>query len=374
MFLKLPIKFRRAISLLRTTTLFCISLFCISCNRESKNTQSASSCTTNRPATIYLTGAGASFPNPLYQNWFISIAREHPYLKINYQSIGSGAGIQLFSSGTIEFGATDVPLTPEEITRYKRKILQLPMTAGAVVLSYNIPGVTKLKLSRTALEGIFTGKILFWNDARVKEANPNLQLPDSRITVVHRADGSGTTHLFTSTLGLMRKKFFEEIGAGMTVEWPATGNFAGARGNEGVAEMIRQNQGSIGYLEYGYALQAKLPFALVENRDGYYIEPSLENGEATVKLVPPGEELTTRISDIPGQNAYPFITYTWLLVNQVYSNPAKAQAIEEMVEYGLTKGQGVAPKLGFIPLPRETREKIALLADTISETHHLAIE
>jgi len=233
MLFKIPVNVR-----MRSSILSIALLLGNSCYQDTTNTQTASRHSNDHSATIYLTGAGASFPNPLYQNWFISVAKEHPHLKINYQSIGSGAGIQLFSSGTIDFGASDVPLSSQEIARCHREILQLPMTAGAVVLSYNIPGVKNLRLSRATLEGIFTGKILFWDDAVIKEANPNVELPHSGITVIHRADGSGTTHLFTKTLGMMSQTFLKEIGAGMAVEWPTTGNFVGARGNEGVAEMI----------------------------------------------------------------------------------------------------------------------------------------
>lgn len=314
-----------------------------------------------------LTGAGATFPAPLYQNWFVLLNRMVPMLQVNYQSVGSGAGIEQFTRGTVDFGASDVAMTDEQISEVSRGVLLLPVTAGSIVFAYNLPGVEGLKLSRETYVGIALGTITRWNDPKIVADNPDLTLPDRNITFVHRSDGSGTTGVFTKHLAAISEEWNNTVGQGTSVQWGRQGaTFLGGRGNEGVTAIIQQNQGSIGYVEYGFAKKNNIPMAILENKEGNFITASEETGTNALANVELPENLRAFISDPPGENSYPIVTYTWILAYQKYDDPNKAIAMEAMLQYALTYGQDVASELGYIPLPQNVIETVAKVADQIS--------
>lgn len=317
--------------------------------------------------TVSLTGAGATFPAPLYQNWFVSLAQVQPKIQVNYQSVGSGAGVEQFSKKTVDFGASDVAMKDEEMAAIDRGVILLPMTAGSIVFAYNLPGVEGLKLSREAYVGIALGKITKWNDPKIVADNPDLTLPDKPITFVHRSDGSGTTGVFTMHMSAISDEWKTKVGEGKTVQWgPAGGTFLGGKGNEGVTATIMQNEGAIGYVEYGYAKNNKLTMASIQNKAGKFITPSDEAASATLANVELPENLRAFITDPEGDNSYPIVSYSWIMAYQKYDDPNKAIAIEAMIQYGLTEGQKVAAQLGYIPLPANVVEKVAAAADQIT--------
>ncbi|NET04618.1 MAG: phosphate ABC transporter substrate-binding protein PstS [Symploca sp. SIO2B6] len=322
--------------------------------------------------SVAITGAGASFPFPIYQRWFSDLNQKEPNLQVDYQSVGSGAGVKQFTAETVDFGASDVAMTDEEIAKVERGVLMLPMTAGSVVLAYNIPGVEGgLKLSQEALADILLGKIKNWNDPKITADNPDLNLPDMNITVVHRSDGSGTTGVFTKNLSAMSKEWSDKVGEGKTVEWP-TG--VGGSKNDGVTAQIAQNEGAIGYVEYGYAKTKGLAMAALENKAGNFIEPSDESASKTLSAVELPENLRAFVTNPEGADSYPIVTYTWLLAYKEYDDPEIAKAVEAAIEYGLTEGQKVAPDLGYIPLPENVIEKVAAVADQISPDYEIKVK
>lgn len=324
---------------------------------------------------VSLTGAGASFPAPLYQGWFVALNQEVPNLQVNYQSVGSGAGVEQFTAGTVDFGASDVAMKDEEITKVKGGVLMLPMTAGSIVLGYNLPGVEELKISQPVMADIFLGKITKWNDSKIAADNPNATLPDKPIVVVHRSDGSGTTGVFTKNLSAMSPEFKEKIGEGKTVEWPtAQGKFIGGKGNEGVTAAIQQNEGAIGYIEYGYAKNNGVTMADLQNKDGNFVKPTDENASATLAAVELPENLREFIINPSGANSYPIVTYTWMLVHPKYEDANKAKGVEAMVEFGLNQGQQMAPALGYVPLPEAVRQKVAAAADGLSPDYTITVK
>lgn len=324
---------------------------------------------------VSMTGAGASFPAPLYQNWFVEMNKKHPQLQVNYQSVGSGAGVEQFTSETVNFGASDVAMTDEEMAQVERGVILLPMTAGSIVLTYNIPGVESgLNLTRDAYVNILLGNITNWSDPAIADANPDVDLPDQRITVVHRSDGSGTTGVFTKHLSSISEDWSKEIGEGKSVEWPTTkGTFVGGKGNEGVTAQVQQTTGAIGYVEYGYAVNNNLPIASLENAAGNFIEPNEETAAATLAAVELPENLRSFITDPEGDESYPVVTYTWMLAYEEYPDPTIAKAMEVMIEYGLNEGQEIAPRLGYVPLPQNVRERVAEAADQISPDYDIEV-
>lgn len=327
------------------------------------------------PEKVSLTGAGASFPAPLYQGWFVALNQETPNLEVNYQSVGSGAGVEQFTSKTVDFGASDVAMDDEEIAKVNGEVIMLPMTAGSIVMAYNLPGVEGLKLSQAVLGEIMLGNITKWNDPKLVADNPDLTLPDQPITVVHRSDGSGTTGVFTKNLSDMSPEFGKVIGEGKTVEWPTTkGKFIGGKGNEGVTAGIQQNEGAIGYVEYGYAKNNGLTMALLQNKDGNFVEPTDANASATLAAVELPENLRAFIINAPGPESYPIVSYTWMLVYPTYSDPAKAKGMEAMIEFGLNQGQTMAPELGYVQLPQNVREKVAAAADKLSPDYTITLK
>jgi phosphate transport system substrate-binding protein len=325
-------------------------------------------------SNVSLTGAGASFPAPLYQNWAIEVNKEIPELQVNYQSVGSGAGVEQFTAKTVDFGASDVAMSDEEIAAVDRGTILLPMTAGSIVFAYNLPGVEGLQLPREVYTNIALGNITNWSDPAIAEANPDLDLPDLPITFVHRSDGSGTTGVFTKHLASISPEFESAIGEGKTVEWPKTGNFIGAKGNEGITAQIQQTEGAMGYIEYGYAKQNGVPVAALENASGNFIVPTDESASATLGAVELPENMRAFITDPEGDESYPIVTYTWMMAYDSYDDPAQAKAMEVWIEYGLNQGQEVAPQLGYIKLPDNVRERVAKAADAISPDYTIELK
>jgi phosphate transport system substrate-binding protein len=325
---------------------------------------------------VAITAAGASFPAPLYQRWFQDFNKINPKVQINYQSVGSGAGVEQFTKGTVDFGASDTGMKDDEIAKVPadKGVILLPMTAGSIVIGYNLPELTEpLKLPRDVYTEIFAGKITKWNDPKIAAANPGAKLPDQAITVVHRSDGSGTTAVFTKHLSAISPDWKSTVGDGKTVEWPKTGTFVGAKGNEGVTAQVLQTAGGIGYVEYGYAKNNNLKFASLQNKAGTFVVPSDESASAALATVPLPENLRAFIEDPEGAQSYPIVTYTWMLVPKTVSDPNKAKAIEAMVEYGLNEGQKVSSELGYVPLPQNVKEKVALAADGISADYKIEV-
>ncbi len=319
---------------------------------------------------VNLVGAGASFPSPLYQRWFQEFSQTTPNLQIDYQSVGSGAGVERFSQELVQFGASDVAMKDEEIASVERGVLLLPMTAGSIVLAYNLPDAEGLKLSRQNYVDILLGKITNWSDPAIAADNPDLQLPDQPITVVYRSDGSGTTGVFTKHLSAISEEWKNSVGEGKTVQWPT--GIGGAK-NDGIAAQLTQTPGAIGYLEYGFAKSAGLPMASLQNQAGNFIEPTDEAASKTLEAVTLPENLRAFISDPEGADSYPMVTYTWLLAYQQYEDPEVAKSVEAMVEYGLTAGQDISPQLGYIALPQNVREKVAAVADQISPDYEINV-
>lgn len=312
---------------------------------------------------VQLSGAGATFPAPLYTQWFKDYDAAHPNVTIDYQGIGSGAGIKQFTAGTTDFGASDAAMTDEQIAAVPGGVLMLPMTAGEVVLTYNLEGVTDLKLSRQAYAGIFLGKIKKWNDPMLTALNPDAKLPDQDISTVHRSDGSGTTYCFTSNLTAISPDWAKGPGKGVTVNWP--GNGVGGPHNDGVTALIKQTPGSIGYVEYGYAEAHNMPMAILENKAGKYIKPTPEAGATALAGINFPANLRAFEPDPSGDEAYPIVTFTWLLVHPTYADAAKGKVIKDVINYGLTDGQKISTKLGYIPLPDAVVAKVKAAADTI---------
>lgn len=324
------------------------------------NTQATTQATTQ--TTISLSGAGASFPAPLYQRWFKDYNTKNPNIEISYQSVGSGAGVKQFIAGTVDFGASDGAMKPEEIAQVSKGVVLLPMTAGSIVLAYNLPGVEGLKLSRQTYVNIILGKITQWNDPAIAADNPGLSLPDQPIQVVYRSDGSGTTEVFTKHLSAISEEWKAGPGEGKTVEWPVG---VGAKGNEGVTAQIKQTQGAIGYVEFGYAKLQGLQMASLQNKSGTFVTPSSAAASKTLEAVTLPENLVAFISDPEGTDSYPIVTYTWILVYQQYDNADKAKALRDVLNWSLTEGQKISEELGYIPLPENVVSKVKAAVDTI---------
>lgn len=312
---------------------------------------------------ITLQGTGATFPAPLYQRWFREYNRLHPNVEINYQALGSGAGIKQFQQGLVNFGASDAAMTDAEMAEVKQGVVLLPMTAGSIVLSYNLPGINNLKLPRDVYPAIFLGKIAQWNDPAIAKANPGVKLPDTKITVVTRSDGSGTTFVFTSHLSAISAAWKSGPGAGKSVNFPV--GVAG-KGNPGVTALIKQTPGAIGYVEYGYAKQTRMPMAELENKSGKFVKADMASETAALGSVELPANLRAWIPDPTAADAYPVVTYTWLLCYKKYDDPKIAQALKDVIQYGLTDGQKFSVQLGYIPLPPNIVKAVSKAAEQIS--------
>ena len=313
---------------------------------------------------ITLQGTGATFPAPLYQRWFSEYNKLHPEVQINYQPLGSGAGVKQFQQGLVNFGASDAAMTDAEIKAVKDGVVLLPMTAGSIVLAYNIPGApAEVKLSREAYSGIFLGKITSWDDPAIAKANPGAKLPSTKITVVTRSDGSGTTFVFTTHLSAISPEWKAGPGAGKSVNFPV--GVAG-KGNPGVTALIKQTPGAIGYVEYGYAKQTGMPMAELENHNGKFVKADLDSGKNALATVALPADLRAWIPDPQGDAAYPIVTYTWLLCYKKYQDPKIAQTLKSVIQFGLTDGQKDSVELGYIPLPPNVVTTVSKAAEQIS--------
>ena len=302
--------------------------------------------------SIRLTGSGATFPYPIYSAWFKSFSAKVKNISVDYQGKGSGAGIQDFINHTVDFAASDAAMTDEQMAKVPGGVQLLPMTAGEIVISYNVPGNPKsLKLPRDVYPAIFLGKITKWSDPKIKAANPGVSLPDLDITVVRRADASGTTFVFTTHLAAISEEWSKGPGAGTTVNWPSSNKFVASPKNDGVSATIKQTPGAIGYVEFAFAKFSKLDMALLQNRAGQYVGPGGEGGPAALASVALPANLRVWVTDPEGAKSYPIATYTWMLFYKENKDPKKAAALRQMVEYGLTDGQKIAASMGYIPLP-----------------------
>lgn len=346
------------------TSLLALSFSLASCGGTSTPTapSTGEQTPTSGDKAVSLTGAGATFPAPLYQRWFSEYNKIDPKVQIAYQSVGSGAGVEQFTQGTVDFGASDVAMKDEEIAKVPKGVVMLPMTAGSIVFGYNLPEVTDLKLSRQNYLDIFAGKITKWNDPAIAKTNPDVKLPDTEITVIYRSDGSGTTGVFTKHLSAISPEWKKTIGDGKTVQWPKG---VGAKGNEGVTAQILQTEGSIGYIEYGYAKQQNIATASLENKAGKFIKPSAEASAKTLTAVQLPEDLRAFITDPEGADSYPIVSYTWILAYKKYDNPAKLKAFKEVVDWALTDGQKLSEELGYVPLPENVVKKVEAAVETI---------
>ena len=306
-------------------------------------------------AQTTINGAGATFPNPIYSKWFSEYHTLHPDIQINYQSVGSGAGIRQVQAGTVDFGASDGPMTDEQIAQSKVKVLHLPTVLGSVVPAYNIPGVSaELKFTPDVLADIFLGKITNWNDGRIAKANPGVNFPNQNVTVVHRSDGSGTTYIWTDYLSKVSKDWEATVGKGTSVKWPIG---LGGKGNEGVAGSIRQLPGSIGYIELIYALQNKIPFGEVQNSSKNFIKASLASTTAAAAGVKMPADFRVSITNPSGKDAYPIASFTWLLIPTHPADAKKGQIIKDFLYWMLDKGQTMVEALSYAPLPKDVVEK-----------------
>lgn len=300
---------------------------------------------------LRITGSGASFPFPIYSTWFKIYTRAHKGVLIDYQSKGSGAGIRDFINHTVDFAASDAAMNDSEIARVKEGVQLLPMIAGEIVLSYNLEGVPELRLPREVYPAIFLGKITRWNDPAIVKANPGVTMPDLPITVVRRADSSGTTFVFTTHLSAISPAWKNGPGIGKTVNWPSSSRLVAAPKNDGVAATIRQTPGAIGYIEYGFAKMARLPMVLLQNRAGRYIRPSIKSGQAALAHARIPADMRVWLPDPEGDDSYPIVTYTWMLFYRKYKDERKAEILRDLVRFCLHDGQKLADRLGYIPLP-----------------------
>jgi phosphate transport system substrate-binding protein len=300
--------------------------------------------------TMQINGAGATFPNPIYSKWFSEYNKQHPTVQINYQPIGSGGGIRQITAQTVFFGATDGPMTPDQLLAAPGKILHFPTVLGAVVPVYNVEGVGELKFSGAVLADIFLGKITKWNDAALAKLNPGVKLPATDITVAHRSDGSGTTYILVDYLAKVSPEWKQKVGVATSVNWPVG---VGGKGNEGVSGLVKQTPGSIGYVELIYALQNSISYGTVQNAAGEFVKASVAavTAAASVAANSMPKDFRVSITNAPGPGVYPISSFTWLLVYENPKDKAQAKVFVDFIKWALTEGQKFAPDLGYAPLP-----------------------
>jgi phosphate transport system substrate-binding protein len=308
-------------------------------------------------AQTTLNGAGATFPYPMYSKWFSEYHKAHPDIQINYQSIGSGGGIRQVLAGTVDFGASDGPMSDEQLAQSKTKILHVPTVLGAVVPAYNVPGVSgEIKFTPQALAGIFLGKITAWNDAAITASNPGVNFPNQPIVIVHRSDGSGTTYIFTDYLSKVSPEWQTQVGRNTSVKWPVG---IGGKGNEGVAGMIRQMAGAIGYIELIYAVQNNIAYGSVKNSSGDFVKASLQSvtaAAASVKTMP--ADFRVSITNAPGKDAYPVSSFTWLLIPAQSKDSQKGKILADFLNWMVDDGQKMTAELTYAPLPESVASKV----------------
>jgi phosphate transport system substrate-binding protein len=350
---------------LRIATALVALFTSVACSPKDGGSDTASAASTG---AVDLTGAGATFPYPLYYKWF-SVYAAKTGVRINYQSIGSGGGIRQFSEQTVDFGATDAPMSDEEITRLRSGgVMHVPTVIGAVAVAYNVPGITQpLKLSGEVLGDIFLGKITKWNDARIAALNAGVTLPSTDILVVHRSDGSGTTYVFTDYLAAVSPAWKAGPGKGKEVQWPVG---LGGKGNEGVAGQVKQTPGTLGYVELAYVKQNRLQAAEIRNAAGAFVAPSVDAATAAAsgfaERLPPNTDYRVSIVNAPGADSYPISSFTWLLVNTQPADAAKSKKLHDFLRWALTEGAKEAAALDYGPLPKQMSEQLLVRLDSIA--------
>jgi phosphate transport system substrate-binding protein len=313
-------------------------------------------------AQMLINGAGATFPNPIYQKWFAEYAKVDTSVRFNYQSIGSGGGQKQILAGTVDFGASDGPMSDASLAAAPGKILHIPTVAGADVVTYNLPDNPQLKFDGPTIADIFLGKITEWNDPRIARQNPGVKLPDSDIVVVHRSDGSGTTYIWVDYLSGVSKEWESKVGRGTSVSWP-TG--LGGKGNEGVTGQVKQTPGAIGYVELVYAKQNKLPFADIKNAAGEYVTPTIESITKALATAHIPDDFRFSMVNPPGQGAYPISGTTWLLVYETQKDAVKGKKVVEFLNWAITQGEGMASALDYAPLPDSVQQRVLERIKTI---------
>jgi phosphate transport system substrate-binding protein len=347
-----------------------LSLIAFGCSKKAPPTaaEAGSAAASAKPAEaagpLTLQGSGASFPAPLYSRWFREFSTKNPNVRVNYQATGSGAGIKAFTAGQTDFGASDAAMSDEEIKAAQDNVVLLPMTAGHIVLAYNLPDVKTLKLSREAYAGIFLGEITKWNDPKIAAANPGVKLPATQITPVNRSDGSGTTFVFTQHLTAISEKWKAGPGTGKSVTWPAKGAIGGAK-NDGVAALIQRTPGAIGYIEYVFAATSQQPTAELENKAGKYMAPTPAAAAAALAHVELPPDLRAWVTDPAGDDVYPIATYTWILAKKKYADKTKADAVKALIKWCLTEGQALAPSLHYLSLPEAVTSRVLKASEAI---------
>ncbi|MDR3765206.1 MAG: phosphate ABC transporter substrate-binding protein PstS [Acidobacteriota bacterium] len=320
----------------------CLALVFTGCKDSSKSA-----------SVVKLQGAGASFPAPLYTKWFKAYSTAHPEVQVDYQSVGSGSGKKSVIDKTVDFGASDAAMNDDELARVPGGAQLFPMTAGSIVIAYNLPDVKDLKLSRKAYSGIFLGKIKKWNDPEIAKSNPGVKLPETAINVVVRADSSGTSFVFTKHLSAISPEFDKTVGTNTMPNWPVGTK---SKGNEGVTASLMTTPGSIGYIEYGYAKTQNVPFAALENKSGKFVAANTASGQAALASMELPQSLIAWNPDPTAADAYPIVTYTWMIFYKKY-DAGKLAAVQSLIKYGLSDGQKDAESLGYIPLPQSTVDK-----------------
>jgi phosphate transport system substrate-binding protein len=313
-------------------------------------------------AQMMINGAGATFPYPIYSKWFDEYAKVDPSVRFNYQSIGSGGGQKQILAQTLDFGASDGPMSDDNLAKAPGKLLHIPTVAGADVVAYNLPGNPKLKFDADTIAGIFVGQIKKWNDPKIMALNPGVTLPDQEIVVVHRSDGSGTTYIWTDYLSKISPEWKTKVGTNTSVNWP-TG--IGGKGNEGVAGQIKQTPGALGYVELIYAIQNKMPYADVKNSAGEFVTPTLESITAALATAEIPDDFRFSMTNAPGKDAYPICGATWLLVYEQQKDPAKGKKLVEFLKWAIKDGEKMAKDLNYAPLPESVQQQVLKRIDEI---------
>ena len=313
-------------------------------------------------AQMMINGAGATFPYPIYSKWFDEYTKVDPSVRFNYQSIGSGGGQKQIMAQTVDFGASDAPMTDENLAKAPGKLLHIPTVAGAVVITYNFEGAPALKFDGETIAGIFLGQIKKWNDPKIAATNPGVKLPDKDIVVVHRSDGSGTTAIFTDYLSKVSPEWKSKAGSNTSVSWP-TG--IGGKGNEGVSGQVKQTPGALGYVELIYAIQNKMPYADIKNSAGEFVKATIDSVTAALGTAEVPDDFRFSMTNAPGKDAYPIAGATWLLVYQQQKDPKKGQKLVEFLKWALTKGEAMAKNLDYAPLPDSAQQRVLKRIDEI---------